>query len=375
MEIKKIVLTGGPGAGKSTAMQHIKDAFEKIGYRVITVPEVATEMIVGGVAPWTCGTNYDFQKQQLRLLLSTEDCFEQAVKTMPTKKVLILCDRGALDGKAYLDEEQYEKMLCELGLSEPLLQKRYAAVFHLVTPAKGLVGAYTTENNSARTESAEEAAEKDDKTLLAWAMHPKLKIIKNEPNFLDKINNLVYNIKRELNIGPPSEIERKFLIAMPNIEELERTCKRIDIAQTYLCTNGDEEKRVRKMSCGERTKYVFTKKRRITNETRVEEEKEISQEQYHKLLQKYGDGCVKIEKTRYKLMHKGKCFEIDVYPFWDNVATVEVELNDELESVCFPPQLGFVCEVTNNNEFKNANLAKSSVSERIEMLNVVNKEK
>ena len=112
MEIQKIVLTGGPGAGKSTAMQHIKSAFEALGYCVVTLPEVATEMIVGGVAPWTCGTNYDFQMQQLKLLLSTEDCFESAAKTMPAKKILLLCDRGALDGKAYLKSDEYAQMPC-----------------------------------------------------------------------------------------------------------------------------------------------------------------------------------------------------------------------------------------------------------------------
>ena len=57
MEISKIVITGGPCAGKSTAMSWIQNAFTQLGYTVLFVPETATELITGGVAPWTCGTN------------------------------------------------------------------------------------------------------------------------------------------------------------------------------------------------------------------------------------------------------------------------------------------------------------------------------
>lgn len=59
MNIHKIVITGGPCAGKTTAMSWIQNAFTKRGYRVLFVPETATELITGGVAPWTCGTNLE----------------------------------------------------------------------------------------------------------------------------------------------------------------------------------------------------------------------------------------------------------------------------------------------------------------------------
>ena len=55
MEITKIVITGGPCAGKTTAMSWIQSNFTKLGYTVLFVPETATELITGGVAPWTCG--------------------------------------------------------------------------------------------------------------------------------------------------------------------------------------------------------------------------------------------------------------------------------------------------------------------------------
>ena len=55
MRIRKIVLTGGPSAGKTTGLSWIRNAFSKLGYTVLFVPETATELISGGVAPWTTG--------------------------------------------------------------------------------------------------------------------------------------------------------------------------------------------------------------------------------------------------------------------------------------------------------------------------------
>lgn len=78
MEVSKIVITGGPCAGKSTAMSWVQNAFTQMGYTVLFVPETATELITGGVAPWTCGTNAYYQKCQLELQIEKEKIFEQA---------------------------------------------------------------------------------------------------------------------------------------------------------------------------------------------------------------------------------------------------------------------------------------------------------
>ena len=102
MEISKIVITGGPCAGKTTAMNWINNAFSERGYDVLFVPETATELITGGVAPWTCKTNSDYQHCHMRFQLDKEKVFEQAAKVMKKDKVLIVCDRAALDNKVYI---------------------------------------------------------------------------------------------------------------------------------------------------------------------------------------------------------------------------------------------------------------------------------
>ena len=78
MKINKIVITGGPCAGKTTAMNWVQNAFTNRGYMVLFVPETATELISGGVAPWTCSSNGEYQKCQLRLQNEKEKIFEYA---------------------------------------------------------------------------------------------------------------------------------------------------------------------------------------------------------------------------------------------------------------------------------------------------------
>ena len=49
-KISRIVITGGPCAGKTTAMSWIQNAFSKLGYAVLFVDETATQLITGGAA-------------------------------------------------------------------------------------------------------------------------------------------------------------------------------------------------------------------------------------------------------------------------------------------------------------------------------------
>lgn len=47
--IKKIVLTGGPCAGKTTALVKVIEHFSSLGYKVFTIPEVPTMFTQAGM--------------------------------------------------------------------------------------------------------------------------------------------------------------------------------------------------------------------------------------------------------------------------------------------------------------------------------------
>ncbi len=190
-EITKIVITGGPCAGKTTAQSRIQNAFTKMGYRVLFVPETATELISGGVAPWNCKNNSEYQKCQMRLQLEKEKLFEQAAEGMNVPKVLIVCDRGALDNKAYMNGLEFAQVLEYIGSNETVLRDSYDAVFHLVTAAKGAEEYYTKANNAARTEGVKQAVELDDKLISAWTGHPHFRVIDNSSDFDDKMKRLI----------------------------------------------------------------------------------------------------------------------------------------------------------------------------------------
>lgn len=359
MNITKIVVTGGPCGGKSTAMSQIQDAFTQMGYTVLFIPETATELITGGVAPWTCGTNEEYQKCQMRLQLEKEKIFERAARTMSADKILIVCDRGILDNKAYMSDEEFLHAVEEIGSNEVELRDSYGAVFHLVTAAKGAREFYTTANNTARTETPEEAAALDDKLISAWTGHPHFRVIENSSSFEDKMKRLVAEIASFLGEPEPFEIERKFLIEYPDIEWLESnsTCQRIEIIQTYLKSVSGDETRVRQRGFDGHYVYFQTIKRKISDLKRIEIEKRLSKEEYLTLLMDADTSKRQIRKTRYCLTYNGQYFEIDVYPFWNDKAIVELELSDENAEINFPEQIKVIKEVTDDDSYKNASLA------------------
>ena len=158
----------------------------------------------------------------------------------------------------------------------------------------------------------------------------------------------------------PLEIERKFLIEYPNIEWLENSpnCKKIEIIQTYLKSDESEEIRVRQRGMNGNYIYFKTIKRKVDDLKRIEIEKRLSKDEYLTLLMEADTEKRQIRKNRYCLMSGNQYFEIDVYPFWDDKAILEIELSDENTEIVFPEEIKIIKEVTDDENYKNASLAK-----------------
>ena len=359
-EIRKIVITGGPCAGKSTAMSWIQNAFSQRGYRVLFVPETATELITGGVAPWTCGSNTEYQKCQVELQLTKERLFRQAAETMKDEKILIVCDRGVMDNKAYMSEEEFAEVLEALHGDEIEYRDSYDAVFHLVTAANGAAAFYSSANNAARYETVEQAIALDDRLLASWTGHRYLRVIDNSTDFEGKMRRLEAEIAGFLGEDHPYEMERKFLIRRPDTGWLEQhpLCHRVDIVQTYLLSEDGEEIRLRRR--GENGSYIYyeTHKRAIDGMKRLSTEQRLSKSEYRRLLKNADPGRRPIHKSRYCLNYDSQYFEIDIFPFWEDQAILELELRDEKEEIRFPEQIQVIREVTDDPDYKNAALAR-----------------
>ncbi len=357
--IIKIVLTGGPSAGKTTAKAKIEKFFTAKGYTVVFVPETASEVILSGITYNNCISNLEFQKAIFSLQLAKEAIFLRSARKLLSDKVLMVFDRGLLDGKAYTNAEDFKTILKDFDCNEAQIYSEYDAVFHLVTAAKGALEHYNTENNGARRETPEEAAARDDKLIEAWTGHPHFRIIDNSTDFDTKINRLIKEIAHLLGEPDPYEIERKFLIEYPDIQQLESipNCQKIDILQTYLHSANDDEIRVRQRGTDGNYVYYHTIKRKISDTKRLETERRITKEEYLKLLMDADITKHQIRKTRYCLTYENQYFEIDIFPFWNDKAILEIELNDENAPITFPKELRIIKEVTSDPNYKNAALA------------------
>lgn len=199
-DILRIVLTGGPCAGKTSALERIVDHFSAIGYKVFTIPEIPTLFTQAGMNYLTKNQEFfwEGEKATLEVQMSLEDRFYKMAKTL-THPCLIICDRGCMDISAYMTPEMWEKLLGLVGVTSDELRNRYDAVLHLTTTACGSEEFYTTSTNAQRYEQANEegmriARELDKKVFDAWTGHPHLRVIPNQEYFSQKADVVVKEI-------------------------------------------------------------------------------------------------------------------------------------------------------------------------------------
>ena len=159
----------------------------------------------------------------------------------------------------------------------------------------------------------------------------------------------------------PLEIEHKYLVKMPDLAWVASrpSCRILSMVQTYLLAPAGETHRVRRIQEGACVRYVETRKRRISALSATEEEREVTLAEYEALLLRADPTRRPIEKTRYQWPYEGHVMELDVYPFWQDRAILEIEVKSEGEGVLLPPELAVIAEVTADKRYKNVNLAKS----------------
>ena len=359
--IFRIVITGGPCAGKTTAMSWIQNAFTQKGWLVLFVDETATQLSSGG-APWKLTrNNREYQYRVTQLMLAKEEVFTAVARTFEADKVLVVCDRGALDNRAYMTDEDFRYVQEKLGMSEVELRDHYDAVFHLVTAAKGAEEFYTYANNAARYETVQEAVESDDRLIAAWTGHPHLRIIDNRYSFNEKMLALIREISSFLGEPRPMETKRKYLIARPDPAVLNSrpNCRHVEITQAYLHSEiPGETIRIRQRGCDGSYVYFKTRKRSIDGK-RIEMEERLTRHEFRDLLMQADPAYRTIRKDRWCLSENGLYYNIDLYPQWDDQALLEVELYSAGDEIRFPESIRVIREVTGEKEFTNPYIARS----------------
>ena len=360
--VGKIVLTGGPCAGKTTALARIEQDLSEKGYHVFVVGESATELIKGGIRPF--GANpfdlVSFQKLILKYQYEKEQIYEEAIRMLPEgEKGVILYDRGLMDNKAYIPDDVFHQMVVENNMQELDLLDSYDMVLHLVTAADGCPEYYTLENNQARTETVEEAITLDKNTQAAWLGHSRLVIIDNSTDFDNKINRALENIYQLLHPNYSIRYQKKYVIDLNDsvYKFLNKVgANAIDIEQTYLQSDQDNyERRLRKRTLnGENTYYLTVQKKKDEGLSKIVTDKKITEKEYLKLLEYPVIGTV--TKKRYTFIYKKQYFKLDIID--DSLALLEVNPISSKSKINLPDKLTVIKEVTDDTDYDNATLAK-----------------
>lgn len=169
----KIVLTGGPGGGKTTFLNELRQS-DPNSERFILVPEAATILIRSGHRPGT----KQFQLAVVRLQTALEGSC--ALASRPGQ--VLVCDRGTVDSLAYwrlLGAEDGE-FFARTGLSPETQLAQYSGAVHFRTAALGAEENYCRiEEQGARAESPEEAIRVDAACERVWSRHPRFEIVEN----------------------------------------------------------------------------------------------------------------------------------------------------------------------------------------------------
>ncbi len=351
MLVSKIVLTGGPCGGKTTALSTMEQELTDMGYKVYILDEVATRLISAGIKPF--GDDkldvLTFEDIMLKHQLLMERSLEEVCKHS-NKKCIILCDRGIFDIRSFLSDKDFNQLLVKNGISPLEAMDQYDIVIDLVSAAKGASKYYTLENNEARTEGLKEAIERENLAQASWSFHNNLVIIDNSTSFDEKIIRCMNAVKNHLGLEKRSQ--RKFLIEVDKqaFQELNKVLS-IQIEQTYLENNYQEpyEFRLRKRTLNNENTYYVTVKRKENGKEEIVTEEKIEEDTYQKLLfQRRIEGRIKKERS---------CFTFDNHfykldHFEDGMIMLETD-----KDVTLPSFVAVLEEVTLDNNYNNVNLA------------------
>ena len=177
---------------------------------------------------------------------------------------------------------------------------------------------------------------------------------------------MVKCLKKQFEEKMNIEIERKYIIKLPELSELctQKNYTESDIVQIYLASEQGLTHRIRSRRYADKTVYTETTKKRIDKMSVWEDEREISEEEFASLSKSIDNGTRPIIKKRVTFDYLGTTVEIDIYPDWHRHAILETELLSREASAVLPPFIEITKEVTGDFRYSNAAMARSFPEEQ-----------
>ncbi len=178
-QAKRIVLTGGPGAGKTTAAALLR---REVGPKIVVVPEAATMLFTSG---------FPRHKETFAIKATQKAIFHvqmnlEDVQSAAYPDRFLLCDRGTVDSSIYWPDG-IDNFFQTIGSSLQEQFDRYDAVVFFETSAVANID--VEDSNPARNESIEESIKLDKHLREVWSQHKNFHFIPHDASFMKKIAN------------------------------------------------------------------------------------------------------------------------------------------------------------------------------------------
>ncbi len=382
--VYRVVLTGGPCAGKTTAQAKMAEFFSNLGWTVYTTPETATVLLRGGVnfAEMSANQQADFQENLVKTMRQIEKTFFDMAALEAKEKgrrTLVLCDRGLLDASAYVDASEWDRMLkANAWNNVELRDARYDHIVHMVSAADGAESFYQTANNTARTEGLALARDLDRRTQDAWVGHPYVDVVDNSTTFDEKLQRAIDAVCHRFRVPVENPRrkgmqKRKYLLKSGGTPLLKGggipvAHQTFEVEHFYLLTTDGSQARVRRRTQRGASSYQHTIRHHsvsgaggadLSHETRIP----IGVREFQALTTQRDPAHANIYKTRSVFLWQRHYFQLDVYtppapPQCADLVLLETYVEHGQSEVNLPPWIAVQREVTGLAEFSMYNLSR-----------------
>lgn len=333
-----VLLTGGPGAGKSSALATLRDRLSKRGFQVIVVPENATPLLAnaGGYDPSWSGTqgHVELQRIFLKYQIEQENAYRR-IAQLREKPCVLLHDRGCLDGRLFCTEEQWAAVLDGVGVSEADLLRRYDLVVHMASVASGMEHLYDYglgSSNPSRYHTPEQARQADLLAQEIYASHPQVRVAPNFSDFSRKLGTVVRYTMEAVHVDGltgPRVRETLPVVAMSSVWPVERAAYETQV--TFLNLEFTESIRKRKHMRAKQADatvpeneesdllYEYRQERTVGDQTYCAR-KVLDSEAFHLLKGQKAGSSVEVRKRAVCFVWQGSYYELLSYYAADGAA-------------------------------------------------------
>jgi hypothetical protein len=318
-QVCRIVLTGGPCAGKTTVQSVLTDVFTNLGWKVYRVAEVASFLLTGGVdfAILDRKDAQRFQANLLRAMLSVEQTYFDlaTVHARLGQNTIIICDRGAMDTSVFVGESEWSQIMSELNVSEMQLRdNRYDCVVHMRTAAIGAESFYTTTGHACRKETISQARVICEKALQAWMGHPYLSIIDNSTDFDEKLQRTVAAVLARCGLRDPAlpgTLRCKWKVKVTD-DPIPLPVRDFEVEHRMLMASDGHEARLCRR--GQDGNFIYTLAvNSIVDGKHVEQRRNLSPREYDAFLLQSDPDCVPIRKLRRCFVWRDRYYHLDYH--------------------------------------------------------------